>query len=293
MEQREPHRAFTLPKLRDRFAYTELSVRAFPRHAAASRTVVALREGWLAKADAFRSSVSSFRSRHSSPVTRLPSRSQTKAGHSAAFTLLELFVVIAIIAILLVAVGPAFNLTKSAGRRGAVNNLLGTIEQAHAEAIKSGQATYLVFPTFASGTSQATLDRYNYKSFAIWEDDPTSSPTSQKQLTKWQTLPTGISIRAKAGSPESIVNLATDSASMFKFTSDSNATPMFYYVKFNASGEVEAPPSPPSNVTLAVFEGYVNGETEVITSTKDAGGEPAARESITIARLTGRAQRNQ
>jgi len=80
---------------------------------------------------------------------------------------------------------------------------------------------------------------------------------------------------------------------MFKFTPDSSATGTFYYMKFNASGEVDAPPSPPSNITLAVFEGYVSSGTEVITSTKDSTGEPAARESITIARLTGRAERNQ
>src|SRR5437660_12009327 len=102
-----------------------------------------------------------------------------------------------IIAMLLVALIPAIGISKSSGRKGAISNLLGAIEQARAEAIKSGQATYIVFPTFSSGTSQTTLDRYNYKSFAIFEDDP-ANPATPKQLTRWQTLPTGIAIRAKS-----------------------------------------------------------------------------------------------
>jgi prepilin-type N-terminal cleavage/methylation domain-containing protein len=207
-----------------------------------------------------------------------------------AFTLLELLVVMAIIAILLVALIPAIGISKSSGRKGAVSNLLGALEQARAEAIKSGQATYVVFPTFSAGTSQTTVDRYNYKSFAIFEDDP-ANPTIPKQLTKWQTLPTGIAIRASGTSPLS--NLAaptalTPSIASFPFTPDSSATPAYHCLKYSANGEIEAPAS---NVTLVVFEGYVNGNTEVITSAKDAAGDPAARESITIAHLTGRAER--
>lgn len=209
---------------------------------------------------------------------------------SRAFTLIELLVVIAILSILLVALIPALSISKSSGRKGAISNLLGAIEQARAEAIKTGQATYVVFPTFASGTPQTTLERYNYKSLAIFEDDP-ANPTTPKQLTKWQTFPTGIAIRAAGSSPlSSLADPATltPSVTPFAFTPDSTATAAFRCIKFNANGEVE---SPGSNVTLTVFEGYVNGGgTEVITSAKDASGDPAAKESITIARLTGRAE---
>src|SRR5205807_7976742 len=113
--------------------------------------------------------------RHWSLPTGRAAQLYAVTGHSA-FTLLELLVVIAIISVLLVAVIPAVNsFSKSSGRKGAISNLLGAFEQARAEAIKSGQATYVVFPTFASGTSQTTLDRYNYKSFAIFEDDLTTN----------------------------------------------------------------------------------------------------------------------
>src|SRR6266513_2577208 len=99
---------------------------------------------------------------------RLRAFTLPKLRERFAFTLIELLVVIAILSILLIAIIPAVSISKSSGRKGAVNNLLGAIEQARAEAIKTGQATYVVFPTFDSA-SQATLDRYHYKSFAIFE----------------------------------------------------------------------------------------------------------------------------
>jgi type II secretory pathway pseudopilin PulG len=209
------------------------------------------------------------------------------------FTLLELLVVIGIIAALLVELVPAVNsLSKSSGRKGAISNLLGAIEQARAQAIKSGQATYLVFPTLSAG-SQTTLDRYNFKSYAIFEDDP-ANPTTPKQLTNWKLLPTGVAIRAKPGSPESLTNLPDPSGlapvPTFNFTPEASATVVFRCIKFGGDGQLE---SPAVNVTLGVFEGYVNAAAgnEIITSSKDVNGEPAAKESLTIARLTGRAQR--
>src|SRR5438270_2780469 len=271
MEQRERLRAFRWRKLHERFAFTLLSVRAFPRHAVASRPAVALREGWLAKADAFRRPVSGFRfhrsrSRHSSPVTR----------HSAAFTLLELLVVIAILSILLIAIIPAVSISKSNGRKGAINNLLGTIEQARAEAIKSGQITYVVFPTLT--TAGAIDDRYGYKSYAVFQDDP-ANPAAPKQLTNWKTFPTGISIRSEiSASP-----WASDVS--FAFTPEgASKTEKFPYLKFNASGELQAPVPTATPLAVHVFEGYVDASGDRDTS------KAKFNETIQIASLTGRAE---
>src|SRR6266513_6186999 len=113
----------------------------------------------------------------------------------SAFTLLELLVVMGIIVIALAALVPAVtSLSKSGGRRAARNSLLGGIEQARAEAIKSSQATYVVFPAFTSST-QSILDRYNYRSYAIFEDNA-ANPGNVKQLTDWKSFPTGVALRA-------------------------------------------------------------------------------------------------
>lgn len=202
-----------------------------------------------------------------------------------AFTLIEMLVVIVVISILLVAVIPAVNsLSKSNGRKGAASALLGAIEQARSLAIKDGQSTYLVFPTFTSG-AQATLDRYNYKAYAIFEDDP-ANPTTPKQLTPWKTLPTGVSLRANSGSGQAVTNLpnlATLVSSVPAFTPDTGSTPAFYCVKFSTDGGMD---NPTATFTLALFEGNVSDGNEVLTS------NPLVVESVTISHLTGRAVHN-
>jgi prepilin-type N-terminal cleavage/methylation domain-containing protein len=211
------------------------------------------------------------------------SRRQGQAG----FTLLELLMVLGIIAVALAALVPAVtSLSKSGARRAARDSLLGGIEQARAEAIKSGQATYVVFPTFTSGT-QPTLDRYNYRSYAIFEDN-TASPGNVKQLTEWKSFPAGVALRA--GGIAALSNLADPAtltpAVTFSFTPDTSAAP-FRCVKFISNGQVQMPAT---NVLLAVFEGYVNNGSEVATGPIDASGNPYATEYLTVSQFTGRAE---
>jgi len=198
----------------------------------------------------------------------------------SAFTLLELLVVTGIIVLLLAAVMPAVNsLSKSNGRKAAIANLLGGIEQARAEAIKSGQSTYVVFPTFGSGTSQTILDRYNYKSYAIFEDDP-ANPGAVKQLSAWRTLPTGVGLRSA-----SLGALAT---STFTFTPmGSTASGLFPFLKFTANGEIDpiSTPSPSASpVPFGIFEGYV------ISGADNDTNSSKFTETITVGRFTGRAE---
>src|SRR5438477_7217904 len=152
----------------------------------------------------------------------------------AGFTLLEMLIVLGIIAILLALLASAVtSLSKSGGRRAARDRLLGGIEQARAEAITSGQSAYIVFPTFTSGT-QPTLDRYNYRSYAVFEDNA-ASPGNVRRLTDWKSFPAGVALRA-AGTAALSINLAptaspTPSVSPppFSFTPDSNATVVYQY----------------------------------------------------------------
>src|SRR5437899_554505 len=102
-------------------------------------------------------------------------------GRFRAFTLVEMLVVLGMIVILLSAIIPAVtSLSKANGRKAAMANLLGGIEQARAEAINTSQATYVVFPTFGAGTAQSTLDRYNYKSYR--SEEHTSELQSLRHL---------------------------------------------------------------------------------------------------------------
>jgi prepilin-type N-terminal cleavage/methylation domain-containing protein len=221
-----------------------------------------------------------------SHVERFNAPRRAVALREGGFTLLELLIVVGIIAMVLAFLTPAVtSLSKSGGRRAARNSLLGGIEQARAEAIKSGQATYVVFPTFTSGT-QSTLDRYNYRSYAIFEDNA-ASPGSVKQLTDWKSFPAGVALRAAGTAALSnLANPATLTPPVtFSFTPDTSATP-FRCLKFNSNGEVQ---TPTANVLLAVFEGYVNNGSEVAT-TKDGSGNPSAVEYLIVSQFTGRAE---
>src|SRR5437868_10721429 len=209
-------------------------------------------------------------------------------GRFRAFTLVEMLVVLGMIVILLSAIIPALtSLSKANGRKAAMANLLGGIEQARAEAINTSQATYVVFPTFGAGTTQSTLDRYNYKSYAIFEDNA-ANPGSVKQVTPWKALPTGVALRA-TGTAD-LANLpdpaSLNPAPTFSFTPDTGTTPALRSFKCNPNGEVEAPAT---NVRLGAFEGYVSNGSEVAT-TKDGSGNPAAVEYIAVAQFTGRAE---
>ena len=197
-----------------------------------------------------------------------------------AFTLVEMLIVMIIMLIALGALIPAVtSLSKSNGRQAATSNLIGAIEQARAEAINSGQPTYVVFPTTLSSTDPNLVQRYSYHSYAIFQDDPLN-PTTPKQLSGWKTLPTGVSLRSA---------ISSWSLASFQFTPGGSAQ-SFPFLKFNANGEVESPVAPPANVSLGIFEGFINGTSEVITGAKDGSGNPLAVEYVSVSRITGRAE---
>ena len=124
LRQRERARAFTLPKLRERFAFTLLS-------------------NFRCPVSGLRSPVSKF---STSQRERLSAFTLPKLRERFAFTLLELMTVIGIIAILMVLIAPAFTSIKTGSDvTTAAYTIKGALDQARTYAMANNTYTWVGF----------------------------------------------------------------------------------------------------------------------------------------------------
>jgi prepilin-type N-terminal cleavage/methylation domain-containing protein len=198
------------------------------------------------------------------------------SGRSKAFTLLEMLVVMGILAIMLVALIPAVSsLSKSGGRKGAVSNVMNTLEQARSLAVSSGRATYVVF------ADQTTPEGYRCKAFIVFQDDANFTPQA---ITKWNFLPTGIAFRPNSG-----VLTGQSGSPKVKFvcpgTLGSTALEL-PFIKFDSSGMA---PLPSGGLWIDMFAGFVDnsGQQSFTDKQQQTSGK---YDSIVVARFSGRAR---
>ena len=191
-----------------------------------------------------------------------------------AFTLIEMMIVMAIVAILLLATVPALrSLTQAGGRKGAVSNLMNTMEHARALAVSSGRATYVVF------ADQSTPDAYRCKAFVVFQDDANFTPQA---ITKWHFLPSGVAFRPNSG-----LLAAQTGTPQIKFLCPGNlgstalALP---FLKFDGSGMVAAPTG---GLWADLFAGFVasGGQQTFTDKQQQASGK---YDAVVVARFTGR-----
>jgi prepilin-type N-terminal cleavage/methylation domain-containing protein len=217
----------------------------------------------------------------SSSIFRSPRRGRR------AFSLLELLAVMAIIAILLGLLTPAISaMTSTAGRKGAVNILMNTFEQARVAALESGRTVYVVLWRRIYPEPDAIM--------VLRDPDPAGSSTDYEQLTRWIPLPKGVLLHTVGNDNILVDQLALPQSSSGFDQSKSPALSKLslqsgenlHLLAFNAHGGVSFPASP-TKLMLIVSEGVRgSGGTEALISKhKEAAG---GFEIISLRRYTGR-----
>ena len=109
-----------------------------------------------------------------------------------AFTLVELLVVVAIIAMMSTLLVPAVRgLVGVGGRRGGMNMLSSTIEKARLAAIESGTTAYVGFPFDKAGD-----DEVGYSSVIVFREPRPGETNGIVPLSRWVKMPSGIFIES-------------------------------------------------------------------------------------------------
>jgi len=181
-------------------------------------------------------------------------RGNRKTGFPAAFTLVELLVVITLIAMLSALMVPSLQgLLGVAGRRGGANALAGVLEQARLSAIETGASAFVGFPPSSAVSSEAAVSSVIVYRATTAAEQATNGSKLFAPVTKWQRLPKGVYL-----DPASIVAAAdrSDSVSGLLPLLDGKALTTISSLEFDRFGKV--PGDPNAIRTLKVGEGVFN-----------------------------------
>lgn len=212
---------------------------------------------------------------------RQPFPTRARRPAPAAFSLVEMMAVVAIIAIMMAMIAPSISsFSSTAGRKGAVNILMNTLEQARAAALETGSHVYVVIRRSQFPERDAIL--------VLREPDAESAKTTYEALSNWIKLPEGVLIH-----DAKIANIVSQNfpAGGFDETKSpvqvkSSETSKFNVLVFNPFGGVSFPVSS-RELMLFVSEG-VRGDNDteaLISKSKEQSGF----EIISLRRFTGRA----
>jgi hypothetical protein len=170
--------------------------------------------------------------------------------------------------------------SSSAGRRGAVDVLLNTLEHARIAALESGQTVYVGF-----ADSDFPIPEMRYASFLVFretsDEERRGGAGNYTVLTKWTKLPKNVAFKRVAGSliPNSGGQIFPGLEALLPATQRDETFPA---VAFNSSGAVVGGSNP---LQLFLYQGYYADQQDIRTV---KGGD--LFDKISLSRYTGRAQ---
>jgi type II secretory pathway pseudopilin PulG len=200
------------------------------------------------------------------------------------YSLIEMLSVISIIALFgAISLPSMMSLTKQAGRKAAVNQLLNTFERARTLALETGFNTHVVF------VNNTGPDEFKFRAYMVLRDvaeneTPDVVGGATKAVTKWEVLPRGISMKSERKSLVGTDNkneIVVPKTALFPF-----ANVKLPALTFNSSGSINAPGK--DALQMFIYEGFfANNQDNFIR--QQTGGAPLF-EKFTLSRFTGKAQ---
>lgn len=203
------------------------------------------------------------------------------SGSNRGFSLLELLAVIAVMLVMMSLLLPAVSsFSSTAGRRGAVNVVMNTLEQARVAAIESGQTVYVGF-----ADSTFPVEEMRNAAFIVFrerseeERDTTISGPQYVVLKTWAKLPRSVAFKEVSASLMS--NARDFGQGLSRVLPNGKNHANLAFVAFNPSGAVD---EPASNLQIFLTEAVQSGSQQRELGTR------TLFEKITLSRYTGRAQ---
>lgn len=206
------------------------------------------------------------------------------ASHRAAFTLIELMVVVGIIVALVALVVPAITSLSSATNLGTGGRLVSNVlAAARADAIN--QRRRVQFRVATRWLNRAGIEEtsFSYRRFSVWSriapEDASGSSTPAdpySQISPWETLPTGIAFESDISRYANLPSTGStrDPGTFFLTQGLGNtktgvrvqdATVEVAWIEFTPTGATSFPTAAPAKVYMLLTEGFWNGTSTIAT----------------------------
>ena len=216
-----------------------------------------------------------------------------------AMTIIELMAVMAIIAIIIALLVPAVSsLTKTAGRKGAVNILMNTLEQARAAALEKGCVVSVLLWRRDYPYSDSIMV---VREPSPWNIDLNGAREENLiPLTNWIKLPEGVLLHKPSKGANIFDTKAADSLSQdqlksLPFPRDESTTQLptddhLALIQFTPSGSISKPSKSAARIIISEGVRGNNGTEAIFASRKErqSSSKGGGFEIISLSRYTGR-----
>jgi prepilin-type N-terminal cleavage/methylation domain-containing protein len=218
--------------------------------------------------------------------------SPRKAGivSHAAFSLIEMVAVIAILVTLMTAGVSLLNGTGAESRKAATDTLTGLIEQARTNAITS--RSYIILAIAEPADLPNSDERCRIGMFKIKEWPKDATDLKGELISRWQSLNTGIVLlgndKNSKDSKDILVNPMDQSKINITYGGTKNLHVSVHVVGFDSRGGLHYPDGSTPIMIRIAEGGYRNGTA---TANKRAGASGVPESRLKIGRITARPYR--